>query len=1190
MSSSPCEWLWNGDEDVATPFRVGEVSRCAIPLPALPPTIRLPRLVRMNRVHAKPGSSGSRSASPIRATGTARATRLAWGLLLLVGLGSHPSVVRAEEPPTPAQMDFFEKRIRPFLANDCYECHGAEKQKGGLRLDSRTALRKGGDSGPAIVPGDAARSLLIQSIRHEHADTRMPKDRPKLSESAIGSFVQWVNEGAPDPRDHPPVTGRAGAGAADWASVFEARREWWSFQPLKKPMLPAVKDTGWSSQPIDRFILAALEAGGIQPAAPASPTTWLRRVHFVITGLPPTPDELQTFLQDPSPAGRTRVVDRLLASPHYGERWARHWMDLVRFAETYGHEQDFDIPHAWRYRDYLIRAFNADVPYDLFVKEHVAGDLLQPARLHPGAGFNESVIGTGWWYMHQATHAPVDPALDEADRIDNQIDVFSKTFLGLTVACARCHDHKFDAISTRDYYSLTAYLRGSRQEIASLDPDGTLEPRVDELRRLHGREIGNLREALKRAHTADGRGIATYLSAAREVLHGPAKAGDGEGIAVNDSPAAGKPRYARPIAVVARERGLTSAILESWMNELTSDRVRKPSHPLRSWREAVERENLAATNTVLEVSAPEKATPASIDTAFVPFPAPDFRTWFPSGQAFGRTSETLGDWRVEGSGIELLPPGIAHSGRMANPLQGTLRSPSFTITHTNIHLRVAGRSGQVRLIIARYGLREFNPLLFEQTLFDLNTDGEFVWHSITAGLHRHIGRPAYLELVDRGEGFVALDRIVFSTGAKPPADSPWIPTAASSREIATAIEAAFHQELDAWINPGPEAKSLAFLSWLTKKRLVDWGDSSTAIAGIASRNTKASEGLPPPLRVLAMTDGTAEPTRVFIRGDPRTPGTPVSRRVPEAMACTSAASVVDSTGRMELAESLLAECNPLTYRVIVNRVWAHVFGRGLVPTVDNLGAMGQKPSHPELLDHLALGFRSDGGSIKRLIRTLCLTQTFQMSGVSEDPVAKTRDPENALLHRMPLRRLEGEAIRDSLLAVAGQLNQSQFGPSVPTYFTPFMGDRVWVKNASGPLDGDRRRSIYLETRRNFLSTWMLTFDLPLPDTTVGLRNRSNVPGQALALMNDPLVQQLANAWARKSLQQSGLTERERITQLFLSALTRPPKEAEIERMLTFIEAQASARQLSGDARQLDPELWADVCHVVFMMKEFIHVP
>jgi hypothetical protein len=1119
----------------------------------------------------------------------------------------------------PAQLDYFETRIRPFLANDCYECHGAKKQKGGLRVDSREALLQGGDSGPALVPGDAARSLLIQSIRHEHSEFKMPKDRPKLSASALASFVQWVNDGAPDPRDHPPAPALDATGVADWANVFQARREWWSFQRLKKSVPPAVKDISWSDYPIDRFILTKLESSGIRPAPSASPATWLRRVHFVITGLPPTPEELRAFLEDTTQGGRARVLDGLLASPHYGERWARHWMDLVRFAETYGHEQDYTIPHAWRYRDYLIRAFNADVPYDQFVKEHIAGDLLEPPRRHPAEGFNESLIGTGWWYLHQATHGPVDPYQDEADRIDNQIDVFSKTFLGLTVACARCHDHKFDAISTRDYYSLTAYLRGSRQDIACLDPDGSLESRVEELRRQHARETERLLELVKRVRTEGGPKITPYLWAASEVMNGPAKPADTktnartdlvlgqtnvDGIVLTNSPKVGGRGFVRPVAIVANERGLRTEILQSWMTELASDGVRKPSHPLYSWVMAVEREHLDSAATPKTPAPREKSMepvpamkgrePIAAMSAAVyePFPASDLNTWFPSGQAFSSGASLGNYWRLDGKEIEFIPPGVAHSGRLAAALQGTLRSPTFTITHSNIHLRVGGRSGQVRLIISRYGLREFNPLLFERTLFDVNTDGRFAWHSISSGLHRHIGRPAYFELIDQGDGFLALERIVFSPSAKPPPDEPVIDPAPSSTsmEQAAKLEVAFQQALDSWIRGEAVSTSIGWLSWLSKSRLVDWGTSTEEIADIVGRVGKAVEGLPQPMRVLAMTDGSAEPTRVFIRGDPKTPGALVSRRVPEAMTSLTGASVVDGSGRLELADSILAESNPFTYRVIVNRIWAHVFGRGLVSTVDNLGTMGQAPTHPELLDYLALTFREDGGSMKRLIRSLCLTRAFQMSSVPEDPVAEARDPDNALLHRMRLRRLEGEVIRDSLLVVAGQLNRVQFGPSVPTYFTPFMGDRMWVRNASGPMDGDRRRTIYLETRRNFLSSWMLTFDLPLPDTTVGQRNRSNVPGQALALMNDPLVQQQASAWAKESLKQPNLSDSERIKQLFLRALGRPPKVSELEQMLALLRTQAAARELSGDSARLDPALWTDACHVVFMMKEFIHVP
>ena len=1263
----------------------------------------------------------------------------------MVALGILCSAGHADESATLARTDFFEKRIRPFLANDCYECHGARKQKGGLRLDSRDALLKGGDSGVVLVPGDAARSVLIQSIRHEHSELRMPKDRPKLSESAIASFVEWVNAGAPDPRDHPPAD--TTAAGADWQSVFQSRLEWWSFQPLTDPAPPPVKDIGWSTHPVDRFIQAKLEDKGIRPASPASPEMWLRRVHFAITGLPPIPEELRAFLQDTSQAGRERVLDGLLNSPHYGERWARHWMDLVRYAETYGHEQDYSIPHAWQYRDYLIRAFNADVPYDQFVREHVAGDLLEQPRRHPTAGFNESIIGTGWWYMHQATHGPVDPYQDEADRIDNQIDVFSKTFLGLTVACARCHDHKFDPISARDYYSLSAYLRGSRQNIAYLDPDGTLESRSRAVAQEHARESETLRAALARARDSGAPRIAAYLAGAGEVMYGPVRSSDvaasrrpdlvfddfetgtyarwnvegtafgtepasgkhpnqqvvegfqgrrlansythgdalkgalrsspfrithayirfllGGGtpakkarialrvegreardasgrnrellefkvwdvrefvgkdatleiiddddttwghinvddIVFTDAPVTGRPPYTRPVAAVAAERGLSEALLESWVTELTSIDAQQASHPLHSWLNALEKENAVASpqpgSTVAKATEPVAASRKDtsggpLDTmGYEAFATSDFKTWFPSGQAFSLEQSSVGGWRVDGGGIEFIAPGVAHSGVFAAALQGTLRSPTFTLTHSNIHLRLAGRSGQVRLIISRYGLREFNPLLFEKTLFDVNTSGRFAWHSITSGLHRHIGRPAYFELIDNGGGYISLDRILLSAHATPPAEEPGIdsPPGASSREQAQRMDTAVHHALDGWLRPGAKPGALEFTSWLSMKGLLDWGASGQEVTNLIGRMTRSAEGLPQPMRVLAMTDGSPEPTRVLLRGDPRTPGMSVPRGVPRAVSRATTPSLGgEGSGRLELAAALLSESNPLAYRVIVNRVWAHLFGRGLVATVDDFGTMGATPTHPELLDHLARTFRAEGGSIKKLIRSLCLTRTFAMSSVSADPAAQARDPDNSLLHRMRLRRLEGEIIRDSLIAVAGQLNRTQFGPSVPTHFTPFMGDRMWVRNPSGPMDGERRRTIYLETRRNFLSPWMLTFDLPLPDSTVGRRNQSNVPGQALALMNDPLVQQQAAVWAANNLKRTGLTGRERIEDLFFRALSRPPRSPELDQMLVFLANQAAARGLSPEVARLNPELWADACHVVFMMKEFTHVP
>ena len=263
---------------------------------------------------------------------------------------------------TSSQLDFFEQRIRPILVNECYECHGAKKQKGGLRVDFRDGLLKGGESGPALISGDAKKSLLIQAIKHENADSEMPKDRPKLSDSAIADFVKWVNQGAADPRDQPPAVSATNSVA--WESIFAARKDWWSFKPVHNPTLPAVTNLNWSAHPVDRFLLSKIEASGLQPASPADRRTLIRRVTFALTGLPPAPGEVQAFVDDTSPDAYAKVVERLLGSARFGEHWARHWMDLVRFAETHGSESDPDIPNAWRYRDYLIRAFNDDVTFD----------------------------------------------------------------------------------------------------------------------------------------------------------------------------------------------------------------------------------------------------------------------------------------------------------------------------------------------------------------------------------------------------------------------------------------------------------------------------------------------------------------------------------------------------------------------------------------------------------------------------------------------------------------------------------------------------------------------------------------------------------------------------------------------------------------------------------------------------------
>lgn len=1103
------------------------------------------------------------------------------GVFLLPVCGKAQTKPEPEQVGTAAEMEFFEKRIRPFLALECYDCHGAEKAEGNLRLNSRNGLLVGGDSGPAIVPGNADDSLLIQSIKHENI--QMPMDRPKLADSVIADFVRWVNQGAFDPRDKPSDAEQSAG--FDWEPVFAERKRLWSLQPPKKPELPQVRLQSWSAHPVDQFVLATLEANQMAPADRATPQVWLRRVHLTITGIPPTVAESQSFQLDSSPAARERVVDQLLGSNHFGERWGRHWMDLVRFAESYGHEQDYDIPSAWQYRDYLIRAFNADVPYDQLATEHIAGDLLEQPRRHPTAGFNESVIATGFWYLHQATHAPVDPLQDEADRIDNQIDVFSKTFLGLTVACARCHDHKFDAISARDYYSLSAFLRSSRQDLAYLDPDGSLDRRVSELRTTHARATANIRDTVERSLKEGAPRIADYLIGAQEVL---------DGLTAGESPA--NDGLDSGVVNIAQQRKLHADILRRWVDQLRKapDGTSKTlPTPLNAWR------------TLADSDPLQSDVPQISQTANMPDPqvtSIDLQPWISSGQAFLPTTKNTSLWRASGSGLEIVPNGMLHSGCVSDALQGVTRSPTFTIDRDYLHLRLAGK-GQVRLIVARYGLREFNALLFEEMQFDINNDGRFEWRTLHRDLIRQKGKLAYLELIDNGQGSIALDSAVLSDSAQPPAsvEATSHSPALGRQAWAKQFEHRTQRALQRWLDGETETDREFPLNWLTRQGLLDWGSGHTDTLQLANEwSTAAGQPFPDPMRVLAITDGTVEPAYVFIRGMHQQPGELVQRRGLEAISGDDPLEIAHGSGRLELAALLTDPNHPLFDRVFVNRVWAHLFGRGLVATVDNFGALGQLPSHPELLDHLAIWFRENDRSMKQLIRHLCLSETFAMSSEIDPHAgaesAEKRDPDNRLLHRRSVQRLEAEAIRDQMLAVSGTLNAQQFGPSVRTHLSPFMGDPFWLTGrgiTSGPADGDHRRSIYLETRRNFLSPLLTAFDFVAPETTVGQRHSSNVPAQALTLMNDPLVHQLAAEWARNELAEESdpqpLTPEARLERIYWRALARPPRDDETNSMIELLRSQAEQQGLSFEAASRDPQIWTDICHVMFMLKEFIYV-
>ncbi|NOY00515.1 MAG: DUF1549 domain-containing protein, partial [Verrucomicrobia bacterium] len=506
-----------------------------------------------------------------------------FSLFLAQLLGLIP-VLSAADTPGRAGLEFFENKIRPVLADKCYRCHSvdAKKLKAGLMLDHRSRILKGGDSGASIKPGVPDKSLLIETIIYDNADLQMPP-KSKLADAVVADFKKWVAMGAPWPEEEAPMRSADSAVIEVEGFDIEKRRaSHWSWQPITLPELPAVKNASWSNEAIDRFILADLEEKSLLPAEEADPSIWLRRVYFDLIGLPPSPEEIESFRlsreKHPQPIlVQQAVVDHLLASPHFGERWARHWMDMARFAETAGHEFDYPIADAWRYRDYLIRAFNEDLPYDQFLTEHFAGDLLEHPRRHPETQTNESILATGFWFLNETVHAPTDVLADESDRMDNQIDVFGKTFLGLTLGCARCHDHKFDAISTADYYALCGMVQSSRRQAGFLDPHGKIAKAAEAARQLHrqgDRQVTKVFDLPNKSKEDSARLLVEYLMAGQQVI--------------DQSPATGGEQVFENFES-ADYPNLDSEVLKNWVMQILKAETGGEKNPLFVWSKAVNR-------------------------------------------------------------------------------------------------------------------------------------------------------------------------------------------------------------------------------------------------------------------------------------------------------------------------------------------------------------------------------------------------------------------------------------------------------------------------------------------------------------------------------------------------------------------------------------------------------------------------
>ena len=858
-----------------------------------------------------------------------------------------------------AGIDFFEKKIRPVLADKCYKCHSAdaEKVKGGLLLDTREAMRRGGDSGPAVVPGNLKESLLIEAIHYGNKDFAMPpkKSGGKLGDEIIRDFEKWIAMGAPDPREE-KKTG-AGAQVAAKTYDYEKAKEWWAWKPPVKTSVPAVKNTAWPRTDIDKYLLAAMESKGIAPVADADKLTLIRRVYFDLVGVPPSLPEVDAFLKDKSPDAHRKVVDRLLASPQFGERWGRHWLDVARFAESSGKDVNIAFPHAWRYRDYVVDSFNADKPYDQFVREQIAGDLLPAGDDKQRA---EQLTATGFLAVGTKGLNEQNPRQFALDVADEQIDAVSQAILGMTVACARCHDHKFDPIPQQDYYALAGIFTST-------------DTRYGTPLNIQNRHPSELIELPKNAHA--------------------------------------------PVAA----RSMTPA-----------ERAQKEKQ--------------------LEDLKKEQ-------------------------QQF--IAERVGQQRMAQDG--------------GKPAQNDARK--------NIR-RLA--------VVAQLGLLEVQLKSVDEN-----------------------GQPKTLAM-----------------GAQ---DLP-----------------------------------------LVRSRPAGFGD-------FIGQRLRDRFGRPPEFSII-------NDCALYTRGDVEKPGEKVPRGFPSIVSLSTPPEIPrNESGRKQLAQWLTDDRNPLTARVMTNRVWKWIFGGGIVSSTDNFGTTGSKPSNQALLDSLALGFEANGWSVKKLVREIVLSHAYQLGSVYNEKNFAA-DPENTLVWRMSKRRLDAECIRDAMLTASGQLDAKRpIGDAIALAGDGPIGIRRGVGVSEEAITNagalTNTRSVYLPVARDIVPESLAVFDFAETSMVVGSRETTNVPSQALYMLNSGFVTKQAKTLAERVMTaypagaNGGVTANlsERVNYAYWLVFSRPPDEVEKRAALDFLMRFPGAWK-KGDTRPAvsrDTEAmtaaWTSLCRALFASAEFRYV-
>ncbi len=992
------------------------------------------------------------------------------------------------------QIEFFESKIRPILIEHCYACHNSIDQKeADYAIDFRKGAQTETEHGIGVVPGEPDKSLLLKVIRHQIDGLEMPEGSPKLSPEIIADFEKWISDGAADPRNTPP-TAKEFEAATSWENTLKKRKQWWSFQPIVSSELPA--ENPWSNHPIDRFTFDKFTQASVkyQPSTQATPSVLLRRLTYALTGLPPTLEQLAAINSNSKTF--EQFVDELLASPQFGERWARHWMDLVRYADSHGSEGDPAIPNAYQYRDYLIRAFNADVPFDQLVREHIAGDLLTSPRINKDLGINESAIGPAHWRLCFHGFAPTD-ALDEKVRFtDDQINVFSKSFLGLTVSCARCHDHKFDAISQADYYALFGIIGSCRPAMRDVN---TIEKQ-----RMHQERLTHLKSEIKKEIVLAWEAVST--NAFKDKL-----------LRLTQTKSAENPNHVLHLASLL---------------------ANSPQEFNKVWRQHSQQ----ALALPSEATTIEKWDLAN---------QKEFQKWY-FDSATELQPSPAGQFTIAPKGEQVIssirPSGI-YSNLLSNRHRAVLGSPKFPAGKNMIAwARIMGE-GQAT---ARYVVQDYPRSGTVYPIHDIKNRNWYwqkfdltYWEGDDIHLEFATAKDAPLQVKNQEQSWFGIREVVFRNrdAGPPPQDKMQFlapifvgtdsPTPTSLEDLIEHYRKTITTAIVAWEQNTLTDEQAMFLDALIRDGVVQNDFSqSKSLQSLTTQYRNLELEIPTPFRVPGVSEAEPNDQALFARGDHRKPLDPVKRRFLEAIDAEPYQTL--QSGRLELANDLFRVDNPLTARVIVNRIWLKLYGRGIVNTPDNFGYLGEQPTHPALLDYLATRMATEKWSIKKMIRLMVTSKTWQQSSQS---ASSKSDPENKMFARFGLQRLDAESIRDAMVAVSGRLDDRMYGA------------------AFNSNSNSVRRAVYIRSKRNNMDKFLAVFDSPIPFATTGRRSATNVPAQSLTLLNSPFVFEMARQWANQIKSPQTTTNlNNQISGMHEAALGRKPSKTELETLVSYYQA------------------------------------